>query len=98
MRQVARAGLANFIGARLPVPHNLNLAVWKDIATTPEHHNVVNVLTHGFPAGFEGKVTIPSSPNHASACDHPEVVATYIATEIEHGAMLGPFDYTPFFP
>ena len=52
--QVSMAGLPNFIGARVPVPSNLNLAVLRDIATTPEHYRFVDFLIYGFPADFEG--------------------------------------------
>ena len=38
----------------------------------------------------------PGDHNHASAMQHPRDVAAYVLTEIEAGAMLGPFGMAPF--
>lgn len=96
--QVMMAGAPNFIRAKVPVSSNLNLAKWRDVATTQDQHTVVDFLTYGFQAAFEGEVPSHSFYNHPSAWDQTRHVASYIATEIGHGALLGPFDYLLFFP
>ena len=97
-KQVVMVGLQNLIRSRVPILFNLNLAVWRDIATTPDQHRVVDFLTYSFSSGFEGEVLSPSFYNHTSTCNHPRDMANYITTDIGHGVLLGPVDYPPFFP
>ena len=68
------------------------------MSATPHHHQVVDFLQFGFPVGFEEPVSSPSYTNHASARDHPRDVASYICTDIQHGAILEPFSHPPFTP
>ena len=91
-KQVVMAGAPNFIEARVLVPSNLILDKWRELAKTSDNHQVVDFLTYGFPAGFEGEVPKPSFYNHPSARDHPRDVAIYITTELGHSTILGPFD------
>ena len=58
--QVAAAGAQNFIRARVPVPSNLNLKQWRELAKAAHDHQVVDFLTFCFLAGFDGEVPIPS--------------------------------------
>ena len=96
--QVVQVGLPNFMCARMQVPTNLNLAVWGKLATTPEPHRVIEFLTCGFLVGCEGGVPFPSTQNHTSVHALHRYIAVYITTDVEHGAMLGPFDNPPFTP
>ena len=93
---VAACGLPNFMGAKIPVPSNLNSKAWAQLAVTPHQCQVVEILTYGFPAGFDGPVPDPAMANHASARDHSADIAHYIIAEVWHGAMSGPFDHPPF--
>ena len=95
---VAGTGLPNFILDQIPVPSILNLKAWCQIAVIPAELTAVAFLTFGFPAGYEGLITSPSTDNHASNKAHPRNIAHYITTEIGYGAMLGPFDHPPFTP
>ena len=47
-------------------------------------------------AGYEGPT--PTFHNNYSAVTHKADVAAYILKELEEGAMLGPFDFPPFYP
>ena len=80
------------------MPTNLNLKAWAQLVVTPQQCQVVEFLTSGFLAGFEGRVPTPSMANHASTRPHQQDISHYIITEIGHGAMLGPFDHPPFTP
>ena len=53
---------------------------------------------YGFSLQYCGP-PIPTSTgvtNHQSANEHMDKVNSYIATELQHGALLGPFDTNPF--
>ena len=94
LQWVAALGLPHFLGAWIPVPTNLKLKAWAQLAVTPQQCQVVEFLTLGFLAWFEGPVPDPSTANHTSARAH----LADIITEIGHRAMLGPFDHPPFTP
>ena len=57
--KVVQVGLPNFIGACIQVPTNFNITAWEKLAATPEAHRVVDFLTFGFSAGYEGSVPCP---------------------------------------
>ena len=55
------------------------------------------MIEYGFPLDFDRKCTLESThTNHASAIKHSEHVADYIQTEMQYGAIYGPFAQTPF--
>ena len=94
-RQVVLAALPDFLGSWVPVPCNLHISEWISVATTATQLQVMDIPTFGFPSGFECIIPSTSFINHQSASDHPCHVASYIWTELWHGAMLGPFDHPP---
>ena len=54
-------------------------------------------MQYGFPLDFDHSRSLHSTyGNHASAEKFPDHVHNYIATEIEYGAVLGPFHKYPF--
>ena len=58
---------------------------------------IVDLLHYGFPLDFDrSKAFQATYTNHASALQFPEHVTNYITTEIEYGAILGPFEEYPF--
>ena len=89
---------ANLLGARIPVPTNLNLQQLEKICVTPEDHLTLQYLQFGFPVGYDGPVPTPTCHNHPSAVHHSTDVAVYIFKVLGEGAMLGPFDQLPFTP
>ena len=88
--RVVELGLPNFIGDRIPVPSNLNIKAWSQLAVTPQQCQVMEFLTFGYPVGFEGPLPTPTG-NHDSARDHTQDIAQFINREIwswSHGGAL----------
>ena len=85
-------GLPNLMDACIPIPTSLNIGAWAKLAVTPEDERVVSFLTYSFLARHQCPVPSPSTENHASAKAHNRDIAVYITTELDHGAMLGPFE------
>ena len=94
--KVTEAGLLNYHGARMQLPFNIHFPAWEALAGVPEETTLI--LKYGFPVEYDGPVLTPDNHNHASVLQHSRDVATYVLTELEEGAMLGPFDMEPFIP
>ena len=93
---VCKTGLYNFSGARRPIPSGLNLKAWKSYLTEYSDAAITDYLEFGWPINFaRGSPLIPTYRNHFSASAYPEHVDYYIATELAHGALLGPFQGPP---
>ena len=96
---VADSGMPNSIAAHVPVPSGLNVDQWYTIATGHPYDRVVlDGVTYGFDLQYEGS-PIPTDmkiTNHKSATAFPAQVREYIATELDAGAILGPFDPPQF--
>ena len=90
------SGVPNYIAARIPLPHDLNIPIWRLYL---EHYPAIKLcdyLEFGFPINY----TSPGPPwrtetNHSSATAYPEHITNYI-TELSHGALMGPFTEQPF--
>ena len=96
---VAKSGLPNALGAKILVPSGLKREAWKRMATG--HYNdkvVLDGISYGFNLQYAGPPipTVEDTVNHQSALAFPRQVREYITTELNEGAMLGPF-YTPPF-
>ena len=93
--QVVKAGLPNFMGAKVPVPHQLNITKWKEFSPMIRDKQLVQFLEFGFPVGYTGaQPPTLNLPNHSSAIKHPLHVDTYLATEVDKVAI--PLDSQPF--
>lgn len=57
--------------------------------------NLVNSLRYGTPVGYTGPEKSRVSRNLVSATQHPEVVSTNLAKEINLGRVAGPFEVPP---
>ncbi|XP_028417558.1 uncharacterized protein LOC114541971 [Dendronephthya gigantea] len=59
---------------------------------------VLDGIAHGFPSGFDPSLVSlrPSHRNMKSALQHPDVIDKYLANEISHGRVVGPFASPPF--
>ncbi|MCP4256581.1 MAG: hypothetical protein GY774_03530, partial [Planctomycetes bacterium] len=75
----------------------MNIDNWlkhKHVLTEPE---VIDYLAYGFPIGFNYEFhPTPTFNNHKSAREYPDHIEQYIQTELDYGAMAGPFDQIPF--
>ena len=80
------------------MPSTLHFTVWNKLVRTSEDAKVVEFLSFGFCASYQGLVSNPTTDNHPPTHTHASDAASYITTEVMAGAMLGPFDHKPFTP
>ena len=98
-QSVADLGLPNYRGARIPVPHDLNISAWRKRAHMLTDASLIDMPEFGFPVGFAGKIQpAVGLGNHSSATANPEHADKYIDAEVGHEAMIGPFEVPPFEP
>lgn len=97
-RRVKATGLPNEVGARVKLKTALNLELWNDIATGhSDDHIVLNGITYGFSLQYLGGPLRENDIDmHASGEKYTEHVKDYFDTEINHGAIAGPFKAPPF--
>ena len=90
---------SNCTGAKLPLTHGLHITQWQRLTRGHNDPLLVDHLTFGFPLGF-ATIERPQSDrlNHPSAQRSPQAVFDYLAEEIKHQAIAGPFDVPPFEP
>ena len=97
--EVTATGLPNYTGARRPVPHDLDIKAWRSYEHLLRDSSLVDMLEFGFPVGFTGSEPPTAGlDNHSSARLNPAHVSNYIDTELEHKAIVGPFNNPPFTP
>ena len=97
--RVRSTGVPNFLEARLPLPHQLNIPRWRYYLDGHTNISLPDYLEFGFPVGFHPNSPLESTiHNHASALLHPTHVQSYLAKEVACQAMLGPFSSPPFWP
>ncbi len=95
-QQVKNTGVHNFQGAKILVKHDMHVEAWEKYANVINDKTVVQYVKFGFPVGHEHRIMpISSNTNHSSAIQNPKDIDEYIATEMAHGAMIGPFKEKP---
>ena len=88
---IRNSGLPNFLQSQL------NINRWKYHLHIYWDQQLVDLLHYGFPLDFDRSGQLQSTEiNHKSAIDYHDHVSHYIAEELKHGAMYGPFDEKPF--
>ena len=93
---VAQDGRFNHEGPRVPLPSAMNIGQWRTLLQGYSDFRVVDYLEFGWPIGIDREAALLSyHKNHPSADTHPRDVGHYIATELGHGALLGPFAGPP---
>lgn len=96
---VRSSKVPNFMGCRIQLPHALNIPRWRHYLSAYNDQQLCDFLAYGWPMNYTRPYgPCPAWDNHASAREHPEHVNQYLATEIQCGAMLGPFNNSPFHP
>ena len=96
---VRRTALPNYIGARRPVVSGLKIQAWRTLLHDYHDKQLLDFLEFGWPADFTADLPpIPATDNHKESQDYKTHIKKYIQTELEHGALLGPFDRMPFQP
>ena len=93
----------NFQCARVNIPSKLNIEFWRQELADYEDNIVVDFLQFGWPINYcddnekvMTRVSNTTPNNHSSAVHHPRTVQDYIQTELNHGAIAGPFMKVPF--
>ena len=96
--RVWQEGYPNVHGARCSVKSNWNLEYFEQMLANYHDKEIIEYLRYGWPANRLPTVLQPtiSKENHKSALDHPHFVSNYIQKELEHDALLGPFQEIPF--
>ena len=85
--------------AKRAVPSGLNIDAWKRYLTEYDDRQVIQMLEYGWPINFDRSKPLCSTlKNHATATQHEQDIDFYIATELSHGALLGPFSGPPTMP
>ena len=93
---VASTGQANYRAARIPLPSALNIPQWRSVLNGYHDYHIIEFLEYGWPIGIDRDAILQSHfTNHPSAIAHPHDVEHYVATELTHGALLGPFAGPP---
>lgn len=95
-----KANTYNLLGPKVPVQMCNNIDAWASLRTGHIDDDwILNCICFGFPLQYRGP-PLPSRPvvNHPSATNYHDHVSRYIATELELGALVGPFHLPPFHP
>lgn len=96
---IKRDKLPNFLGAKIPVRSQLNIHNWRQSLAGYHDSSICDFLEYGWPLGYQlDKPPTTTIQNHPSATHHPQHIAKFIATELRHGAIVGPFPNPPFTP
>ena len=94
--EVKKYDLPNYLGARIPVPTQLNIHAWETMLQGYWDEQLLECLKFGFPLGFNRTCTLKhDKENHRSAVLFPEHVTKYIEEEQKFGAIIGPFENSP---
>ena len=96
-RRVVNTGTYNYAAARIPLPTKLNIEYLHRNLANYHDNEVVQFLKFGWPINYD-KSTLPISKlgNHKGAREYPSHVDTFIKTEVDHRATIGPFTTNPF--
>ena len=96
-RKIRNSGLPNFMGLRIPVQSQLKISSWKKYLRQYWDHQLLDLIEYGFPLDFNRTVQLTSTEtNHYSALQYPDHVSKYLQEEIQHKAIIGPFQQMPF--
>jgi hypothetical protein len=96
---VRSTGVPNFLSARVPLPHNLNIAAWRSYLQGYSDVALVDFLAFGWPVGFDPAYPLVTTfENHASATKFSSHVDRYLQQEVAERAMVGPLSQPPFWP
>ena len=88
--------IPNFLGERIPIKSQLNVSEWKKVFKNYWDQQLIHLVEFGFPLDFNrNSVLSHDGKNHSSAVDFPSDVQVYLNEEIEHGAIMGPYDVNP---
>ena len=88
--------IPNYMKCRIPVQSGLNIKAWRAHLSNYWDQQLCDLLEFGFPLDFDRNCTLNSTEvNHTSAIQNSQHISQFIQEEIDHNAMLGPFDSKP---
>ena len=86
----------NFLQTQISLKSQLNPDVWDQYLQGYWDRQLPLLIRFGFPLDYDRESNLSSNEvNHSSAVDYPEDVKAYLTEEIQHGAILGPYDTKP---
>ena len=86
-----------FLGCRIPVYSTLNIGFFRDVLADYGDTNLVEFLEFGWPVSHDrSQPTVVIPRNHKGAREFPDAISAYLKKEKHYGAILGPFDESPF--
>jgi len=93
---VKESGVPNYRKAQIEIPSRLNIQEWESRLRDYGDRDLVSFLKYGFPLGYSS-TDLPASvlKNHSGATQFPEVIDSYLETEISDSNILGPFFNNP---
>ena len=86
------------MGVRANLPYaSLNLKAWIQISKGHPDEILLQFIAYGFPIGVEGAdfTGVVHNKNHTSALEHTQQIKEYLADEVAHNSMIGPFSHPP---
>ena len=95
--EIVASGVHNFVGCQIPVRSKINIEFLRQELVDYPDKAVVDLLEFGFPLGVSGDLA-GNSPgyNHGGATRFPVSVASYVRKELSEGAIVGPFQQSPW--
>ena len=75
----------------------MNISAWEEHLRNYYDTQLIDFLKYGFPLDMVHNAIIDSKfvDNHPTASQYPQDIGKYIDKEIQHNAILGPFDEPP---
>ena len=96
-KRVKQDGRHNFEGLQIPVQSKLNHEKFFQYLTNYWDWQLPFLIKYGFPLDIDvNKNILTDQVNHKSAIMFKDHIEHYLKTEIDHEAILGPFQEPPF--
>ena len=90
---VKSSKMPSYMKCRIPVQSGLNIRAWRSRLSNYWDQQLCDLLEFGFPLDFDRNChLISAESNHASAVQNSQHISQFIQEELDHNAMLGPFD------
>ena len=95
---ISKSNTYNFIDCQIQVPSELNADVWEQYLGEYWDSQLKYLIRYGFPLDFNKNTRLSHKlGNHGSGNKYPTDIEAYLAEEMKHKAILGPF-HTPPIP
>ena len=94
---VLASGLPNYHSVRVPLPSVFNWSYLQQHIGSYHDGKLLDYLKFGFPLNIASReqITNNAQDNHASANEYGEEIDAFFKTELEEGALFGPFEEEP---